>query len=428
MITLLTNRRLILPICYTIGFTNYRTRDDNGIIVEDRADVIQAFQSVGRLVVFEEIHDGQTRLFVPYTLVQNVVLSGLTQSKGDVVYLLFLVKGQHDILDKRGTTTRIERERHAESTLNDTIFRLQETDVLRVEHLSLTIFHQFGEHAPAYRCKEVASGVVVLLLHGCYHLLDSILIGIDIFLDRLGRSYRHLIGGERLALHHLHTSLTLLLLLIALQHDVGVSLRHGSTFHGIEHHLDFIVNLGLTGIFVLILHLHLRAIEARSQFQDTPAILGTIDSTPRLSVPELIIDTIDGFSLIGDGQTDIIAFAAVVDGLQLVEGIVNLLLTPVGADVLLAVLVGISHLIGILQRLQQRQGPVVVAQHIVYLTLLLCTHSGLNQVERLTLTRFEYLLNLRLLDPAHHIGIGLILQHLLLGVGQRGLRIGAYRL
>ena len=220
----------------------------------------------------------------------------------------------------------------------------------------------------------------------------------------------------------------LLLLHLLLQEDIGIGIGHRRTFDGIEHHLDLGVDLGLTGIFVLILQLHLSTIVARSQFEHTPAVLRTVDSTPGLTIPVLVIDTIDGLVLIGNGQTDVVALTTVADYLQVVEGIVHLLLTPVGQHVLLTILIGIGHLIGILQRLEQRQRPVVVAQHVVYLTLTLCTHCRLNEVDGLTLARLEDLLNLRLLNPAHHIGVGLVLQHLLLGIGQRGLRIGVHSL
>ena len=144
----------------------------------------------------------------------------------------------------------------------------------------------------------------------------------------------------------------LFLLHLLLQIDIGISIGHRRSFDGIEHHLDLGVNLGLTGIFVLILQLHLSTIVARSQFEHSPTVLCTIDSTPGLTVPVLVIDTIDGLVLIGNGQTDVVALTTVADYLQVVEGIVHLLLTPVGQHVLLAIFIGIGHLIGILQRLQ----------------------------------------------------------------------------
>ena len=91
----------------------------------------------------------------------------------------------------------------------------------------------------------------------------------------------------------------------------------------------------------------------------------------------------------------------------------------------LAILIGIGHLIRILQTLQQRQRPVEVTQYIIHLAFRLCAKGRLHHIDGLTLAGLEDFFYLTNLDPAYNMNIiGFVLQHLLLRIGQRGLRIG----
>ena len=60
MVALLAQMRLVLN--RRIGTLHDRSGDDDGIVVEDGADIVETLQGVGGLVVLEEVHDGKARL------------------------------------------------------------------------------------------------------------------------------------------------------------------------------------------------------------------------------------------------------------------------------------------------------------------------------------------------------------------------------
>ena len=201
--------------------------------------------------------------------------------------------------------------------------------------------------------------------------------------------------------------------------------RYGSALHGIQHVFHLLVYLGFTGILIFKLQLHLRTIEAGSQLQNAPAVLGTVDGTPVLTVPIAVVQAAHWLSLIEEGQSHVIAVTAVEHSLQVAQRLVYLLLAPVGQHVLLASLVFTGHRVGVLQSLDQGECPVVVAQYVVHLAFLLSTEGRFHHVDGLKPAGLENLLYFRLLDPAHHVGLRFTLQHPLLRVSQRSLRVGA---
>ena len=211
--------------------------------------------------------------------------------------------------------------------------------------------------------------------HGLYSFLEFLLSSLHLLLLRTVNDYRSL--GERCGIKYL------------------------------SHHLQLAVLTHLSCELVLILNLQLVGRSAWMQVDLRQTVLGRVNETVVHTVHKAEVQTGNRLALIGDEQVDHVLLHLGNLGFDTNQNAVYLLRDPYGERLLNTVLIYL-HGIGVLQTLQQAEGPVVVTQGIVDTSLALSVLSSVDITQYTVLALLEHFLQFVFVDIANHISLGLV--------------------